>query len=431
MAAPTPVSAYLHAASMVKAGVYLVALLAPALRRRDRWRTVLLVLGLTTMLLGGVRALRQHDLKLLLAYGTVSQLGFLVLVLGTGTRSAMLAGLALLLAHALFKATLFLVVGVIDHSTGTRDLRELTGLAPPAAGPRRHRDARRRVDGGSAPAARLRRQGERARRARRRRPRRRRHRDRYDGRLAARRRGGRRVDPHRGLLGPLRVGRLRQPGGRRLRASVHSPSPAFIAAARRPGGARRWCSASSVPRSRRSSTPRPTSSRPGPTSPSSRCGTASGCPWCSPSSRSPRGAALFVAREPRRPHAGRAGPRLEPRAGLPRRHAPARPHGGRGHRCRAARLRGGVPRDHPDRAGAAARLDAARRPRRRAGDGVGQPRAGGHRRRHRRRGRADGALAAPDPRGPARRRHRLRHGASSSSSRARPTSRSPRRWSRR
>lgn len=128
MAAPTPVSAYLHAASMVKAGVYLVALLAPAFAAVTGWRTVLLVLGLATMVLGGVRALRQHDLKLLLAYGTVSQLGFLVLVLGTGTRSAMLAGLALLLAHALFKATLFLVVGVIDHSTGMRDLRELSGL---------------------------------------------------------------------------------------------------------------------------------------------------------------------------------------------------------------------------------------------------------------------------------------------------------------
>jgi multicomponent Na+:H+ antiporter subunit A len=129
MAAPTPVSAYLHAASMVKAGVYLVALLAPAFAGIAGWRTVLLVLGLATMVLGGVRALRQHDLKLLLAYGTVSQLGFLVLVLGAGTRSAMLAGLALLVAHALFKATLFLVVGIIDHSTGTRDLRELTGLA--------------------------------------------------------------------------------------------------------------------------------------------------------------------------------------------------------------------------------------------------------------------------------------------------------------
>jgi multicomponent Na+:H+ antiporter subunit A len=128
MAAPTPVSAYLHAASMVKAGVYLVALLAPAFAGVPGWRTVLLLLGLATMLLGGVRALRQNDLKLLLAYGTVSQLGFLVLVLGVGTRSTMLAGLGLLVAHALFKATLFLAVGIIDHTTGTRDLRRLTGL---------------------------------------------------------------------------------------------------------------------------------------------------------------------------------------------------------------------------------------------------------------------------------------------------------------
>ncbi|WP_205314632.1 Na+/H+ antiporter subunit A [Nocardioides houyundeii] len=128
MAAPTPVSAYLHAASMVKAGVFLVALMAPAFGDVAGFREVLVALGLVTMLLGGLRALRQHDLKLLLAYGTVSQLGFLMLVLGLGTRSAMLAGLGLLLAHALFKATLFLVVGIIDRTTGTRDLRRLTGL---------------------------------------------------------------------------------------------------------------------------------------------------------------------------------------------------------------------------------------------------------------------------------------------------------------
>jgi len=128
MAAPTPVSAYLHAASMVKAGVYLVALLAPAFAGVAGWRTVLLVLGLATMIVGGLRALRQHDLKLLLAHGTVSQLGFMVVVLGVGTRSTMLAGVALVLGHALFKATLFLVVGIIDRSTGTRDIRRLSGL---------------------------------------------------------------------------------------------------------------------------------------------------------------------------------------------------------------------------------------------------------------------------------------------------------------
>ncbi|QCC78570.1 Na+/H+ antiporter subunit A [Nocardioides daphniae] len=128
MAAPAPVSAYLHAASMVKAGVYLVALLAPAFADVPGWRPTLVGLGLLTMLIGGLRALRQNDLKLLLAFGTVSQLGFMVLVLGLGTRSAMLAGLGLVVAHALFKATLFLVVGLIDRTTGTRDLRKLTGL---------------------------------------------------------------------------------------------------------------------------------------------------------------------------------------------------------------------------------------------------------------------------------------------------------------
>jgi multicomponent Na+:H+ antiporter subunit A len=128
MAAPTPVSAYLHAAAMVKAGVYLVALLAPAFSGVPGWRGLLLSLGLLTMLVGGWRALRQLDIKLLLAYGTVSQLGFLLLIASVGTRAAALAALAMLVAHALFKATLFLVVGIIDRTTGTRDLRKLSGV---------------------------------------------------------------------------------------------------------------------------------------------------------------------------------------------------------------------------------------------------------------------------------------------------------------
>jgi multicomponent Na+:H+ antiporter subunit A len=128
MAAPTPVSAYLHAAAMVKAGVYLVALLAPAFATLAPWRPLVIGVGLATLLVGGWRALRQSDLKRLLAFGTVSQLGFLMVLLGTGTREAAVAGAALLLAHGLFKATLFLTVGVIDHETGTRDLRELSGL---------------------------------------------------------------------------------------------------------------------------------------------------------------------------------------------------------------------------------------------------------------------------------------------------------------
>lgn len=128
MAAPTPVSAYLHAAAMVQAGIYLVARLAPGFSATPGWHPLLLGLGLATMLVGGWRALRQHDLKLLLAHGTVSQLGFLIVVVSFGTRTAALAGVALLLAHALFKAALFLVVGIIDHRAGTRDLRKLSGL---------------------------------------------------------------------------------------------------------------------------------------------------------------------------------------------------------------------------------------------------------------------------------------------------------------
>lgn len=128
MAAPTPVSAYLHAAAMVKAGIFLVALLAPAFADVPGWRPALLVLGILTMILGGLRALRQYDVKLLLAYGTVSQLGFLVAMVGAGTRSAAFAGIALVCAHGLFKSTLFLVVGIVDRSVGTRDLRELSGM---------------------------------------------------------------------------------------------------------------------------------------------------------------------------------------------------------------------------------------------------------------------------------------------------------------
>ena len=128
MAAPTPVSAYLHAAAMVKAGIYLIARLAPGFADVPGWREVLVILGVLTMLIGGWTALRQTDLKLVLAHGTVSQLGFLVVVVGFGTRDTALAGVALLLSHALFKSTLFLIVGIVDHRAGTRDLTKLSGL---------------------------------------------------------------------------------------------------------------------------------------------------------------------------------------------------------------------------------------------------------------------------------------------------------------
>ncbi|NLZ58604.1 MAG: Na+/H+ antiporter subunit A, partial [Corynebacterium sp.] len=128
MAAPTPVSAYLHSAAMVKAGIYLVARLAPDFNVVSSWYLVIIPLGIFTMIMGGWMALRQKDLKLILAYGTVSQLGFIISVVGVGTREALLAGLALTFGHSLFKATLFMTVGAIDHTTGTRDINELSGL---------------------------------------------------------------------------------------------------------------------------------------------------------------------------------------------------------------------------------------------------------------------------------------------------------------
>lgn len=128
MSAPTPVSAYLHSAAMVKAGVFLIALFAPGLAGSSTWQLPLIVLGLVSLLMAGWRALRETDLKLILAFGTVSQLGFLLVLVGIGSRDTMLAGLTMLLAHSLFKSALFLSVGVIDKTTGTRDIRELSGL---------------------------------------------------------------------------------------------------------------------------------------------------------------------------------------------------------------------------------------------------------------------------------------------------------------
>ena len=128
MVAPTPISTYLHAATMVKAGVYLVARLAPLFAIVGFWRPLLFTLGAITMILGGWRALRQNDLKVLLAHGTVSQLGFMMLLFGSGSYPLAQAGVVLLLAHGAFKASLFMVVGMVDHQAGTRDIRQLSGL---------------------------------------------------------------------------------------------------------------------------------------------------------------------------------------------------------------------------------------------------------------------------------------------------------------
>ena len=129
MAAPTPVSAYLHSATMVKAGLVVVARFAPAFASEGPWRVLVVAAGLASLFVGGIGAMRQQDAKLALAQGTVSQLGFLMVLLGLGTPAATYAGVAMLVAHALFKASLFLSVGVIDHEAGTRDMRRLRGLA--------------------------------------------------------------------------------------------------------------------------------------------------------------------------------------------------------------------------------------------------------------------------------------------------------------
>jgi multicomponent Na+:H+ antiporter subunit A len=128
MAAPTPVSAYLHSATMVKAGVVLLARTSPIFAEIGPWRWWVVLAGGATMILGGVRALGQTDAKLLLAHSTVSQLGLLTILFGVGWGPATYAGVAHLLAHAVFKVGLFLGVGVIDHQIGTRDIRRFGGL---------------------------------------------------------------------------------------------------------------------------------------------------------------------------------------------------------------------------------------------------------------------------------------------------------------
>ena len=128
MEAPTPVSAYLHSATMVKAGVYLLARLNPALGGTEIWTYAVGGVGAVTMLVGGYLALTQTDLKRLLAYSTVSALGTLTMLIGLGTPLALKAMIALLLAHALYKGALFLVAGAVDHESGARDVTRLGGL---------------------------------------------------------------------------------------------------------------------------------------------------------------------------------------------------------------------------------------------------------------------------------------------------------------
>src|SRR5690606_37400495 len=128
MIAITPVSAYLHAATMVKAGVYLLMRFTPLYAGQPAWAAALVGIGLVTAVFGAFLALRQYALKALLAYSTVSQLGLLVATTGIGTPAALAAATAHTFAHALFKATLFMLVGIIDPEAGSRDIRDLSGL---------------------------------------------------------------------------------------------------------------------------------------------------------------------------------------------------------------------------------------------------------------------------------------------------------------
>jgi len=128
MAAPTPASAYLHSATMVKAGIYLLARLHPALSDSSLWFWSLFSVGGITMLLGAISAFRYYDLKAILANATISQLGILVLLLAFRSETAYIAVIVGILAHALYKGPLFLIAGIVDHAMGTRDIRRLAAL---------------------------------------------------------------------------------------------------------------------------------------------------------------------------------------------------------------------------------------------------------------------------------------------------------------
>ena len=128
MAAPTPISAYLHSATMVKAGIFLMIRLWPVLAGTEAWYWIVGGLGMATMLVGAWSAIFQHDLKGLLAYSTISHLGLITLLLGLDSPLAVVAAIFHVVNHATFKASLFMAAGIIDHETGTRDMRRLSGL---------------------------------------------------------------------------------------------------------------------------------------------------------------------------------------------------------------------------------------------------------------------------------------------------------------
>lgn len=142
MEAPTPISAYLHSATMVKAGVYLVARLTPIFGAQLEWSWTIIIVGIITLTMGSFNALKQYDLKALLAFSTISQLGLIMSLLGVGSLAlnkgyaehslvfvgALVAGIFHLINHSVFKGSLFMMVGILDHETGTRDIRKLGGI---------------------------------------------------------------------------------------------------------------------------------------------------------------------------------------------------------------------------------------------------------------------------------------------------------------
>ena len=129
MKAPTPVSAYLHSASMVNAGIYLLARMNPLLGNTTEWHVALVITGLATMFIGAYFSITQKDLKRILAYATISALGILIMLIGIDTVLSIKAALLYLIVHGLYKANLFMVVGVIDKKTGTRNIYELGNLS--------------------------------------------------------------------------------------------------------------------------------------------------------------------------------------------------------------------------------------------------------------------------------------------------------------
>ena len=144
MAAPTPVSAYLHSATMVKAGVFLLARLYPVLGGTPLFVYIVATVGLVTFVFGAYVAIFKHDLKGLLAYSTISQLGLITFLIGLDSPMSTVAAVFHIVNHATFKASLFMAAGIIDHECGTRDMRRISGLWKSCRTPPRSRSSRPR-----------------------------------------------------------------------------------------------------------------------------------------------------------------------------------------------------------------------------------------------------------------------------------------------